>query len=154
MSLQQLLDRDPRLVARDVAETLLLLVVPAVVTGLGLALVGGTAGLLTGLFAGGVFGAVLARGRWLLRAERTENGIERTTRPILDPEENSVAQATAFDYDEKYDRLLVVVLVAVGGAAFAAVAFGSVPEVWMFRVVVVGTLSWTAALLVVGVSNS
>jgi hypothetical protein len=154
MSLQRLLDRDPRLVARDVAETLALLVVPAVVTGLGLALVGGTAGLLTGLFAGGVFGAVLARGRWLLQAERTENGIERTTRPILDPDENPVAQATSFDYDEKYDRFLVVGLVAVGAGAFAAVASGSVPDDLAFWLVVVGAVSWTAALAGVGARDA
>lgn len=154
MSLQQLLDRDPRLVALDVAETLALLVVPAVVTSLGLALVGGTSGFATGLFVGGLLGAVLARGRWTLQAERTENGIERKTRPIsLAPEENPLARSASFDYDEKYDKLLVVVLALVGAGAFATVASGGVADESMLWVVV-GTMAWTAALLVIGTLNS
>jgi hypothetical protein len=152
MSLQQLLDRDPRLVALDVAETFVLLVVPAVVVGFGFALVGGATGFATGLFVGGLLGAVLARGRWTLQAERTEHGIERKTRPIhsLDPEENPIARSASSEYDQKYDKLLLVVLVLVGAGAFATVAAGGVADESMLWVVVVGTMAWTAALLVVG----
>lgn len=147
MALHQFFDREPGLVALDVGETLALLLLPAVVVGLGLALVGGTTGFLTGLFVGGLLGAVLARGRWTLRAVRTENGIERATYlPYsLDPEER-----TEFEYDEKYDRPLVVVLAAVGAGSFVAVASGVVPEEWSLWVVVVGTLSSTAALMTIG----
>ena len=147
MALQRIRDRDPRLVALDIAETLLLLLVPAAVVGLGLALVGETSGLLTGLFVGGILGSVLARARWLLQAVRTDDGIRREPRPMP----NSPVQ---LDYDERYDTLLAVVLVFVGVGAAATFLFADLPTETSLWVVVLGVLSWTAALLVAGARST
>ncbi|SDM12472.1 hypothetical protein SAMN04487949_0948 [Halogranum gelatinilyticum] len=148
MPLQQLRERDPRLVALDVAETVALVLVPAAVVGLGFALVGDTSGLVIGLFVGGLLGAVLARARWLLRAVRTDDGIRREPRPTPTPE------VARIDYDERYDTLLAVALALVGLAAAVAFLSGSLSSDVRLWAVVVGVLSWTCLLALVGVKSA
>jgi hypothetical protein len=138
-------EREPRLWILDVAEALALVLVPAVVFGVSVAVLSGGENLPSGLFVGGIFGAILARYRGAMVAVRTEDGIERRLKSYsTDPEDNPWVRAANIEYDEKYDRVLVVVFAAVGIAALGAIPFVD-DELFM---------GWLAIICLIGIAAS
>lgn len=143
---------ETRLPAVDAVETLGLVVVPAVVVGLGTAALGGPDGFVAGAAVGGVAGALFARIRAPLRAVRTDDGVER--RLPSTPDGTLWARLAGVKYDERYDRLLAVACLLVGVGAFAAVPLTNVDGPSAVRLAAVGLGGLVCALLVVGASES
>ncbi len=141
---------DPKLRTLDVSETLALLLVPAVVFGVSVALLSGSENLPSGLLVGGIFGAILARYRGAMATVRTEEGIERRLKSYsTGPEDNPWVRAANIEYDEKYDRILVVVFAAIGTAAFGAIPFVD-DELFMIWLAIIGLIGIAASTMTYG----
>ena len=140
----------PRAPVVDALELLGLVVVPPLLVGPVLSVVG-TDALVAGLAIGGLFGAILARLRCGFYAVRTEEGIERRLRSPPEDTNTAWARLANVEYDPKYDRLLTVVLFVVGLGSFAAIPFVD-PEngSQVLRLVLVGLFGLTTALLTYG----
>jgi len=108
--------RETRAWTVDVVETLVLLLLPALLVGLVTAL-GSDESVVTGLFVGGVFGAMLAGYRRAFYAVRTVDGIERRLRPRDGASDHWMVRIA--EYDGKYEWLLAALLLALGIVVFA-----------------------------------
>ncbi|WP_132058706.1 hypothetical protein [Halorussus amylolyticus] len=129
----------------DLLESVAAFVLPALVGGVGFALLRGSESFTTGLVYGGCVGYLLFTIRWRFRAFRTPDGIERR-RP--DPEDTWWTKVANIEYDKKYDRILAVVLALVGIAAFAAIPFVDTEDMGLvLRLVMVGLFGVTTSLM-------
>lgn len=138
-------DSETRAPVRDVLESVAAFALPALVGGIGLALVRGSESFASGLVYGGLVGYLLFSIRWRFQAVRTPDGIKRR-RP--DPEETWWTKVASIEYDKKYDRVLAVVLALVGIAAFAAILFADRGNMnAILRLVLVGLFGITTALM-------
>ena len=133
----------------DALELLGLLVLPPLLGGLGLHLLTGSEDIVAGVVIGGSVGLILARLRREFIAVRTEDGIDRQVRPV--PEENLWIRLANLEYDETYDRLLGVVLLGLGVAAFSSIPFvdpqNGLLILWL---VLLGIFGLTTALMTYG----
>ena len=143
--------QEARLPRVDIVETLGLLIVPALIVGLGVALLSGPDEFVSGAVVGGVFGVILARLRGGLYAVRTDTGVKRKLRSVSD--ETIWTRLVAVEYDEKYDRLLAVVCLVVGIGAFAAVSLTNASGQLAIRLALVSLGGFVCALLALGTSQ-
>ena len=140
--------QETRLPLVDILEILGLIVVPALLFGLGVVILDGPNEFVTGTIVGGVFGVLLARLRGSLAAVRTDDGIKWRLRSA--PDETVWTRLTAIEYDGKYDRLLAVVCLLVGVGAFAAIPVAGASGSWAVRLVAISLGGFVCALLTLG----
>ena len=133
----------------DALEILGLLVLPPLLGGISLRILTGPEDVVGGVVIGGAVGLILVRLRREFVAVRTETGIERRVRPV--PEDNLWIRLANIEYDEKYDRLLAVVLFGLGVTAFAIIPVidpqSGVLVLWL---VLLGVFGLTTALMTYG----
>ncbi len=141
--------------AVDMLELAGLFLLPTLGFGVCVTVLGSDENLVVALFAGAMFGSILVSMRRAFYAVRTENGIERRRRTYSsDPDENPWVRIASIEYDEKYDRILAIVLGFVGIAAFATIPFVDGGDSTVLRLVLVGLFGSTTSLLVYGSLNS
>lgn len=143
--------QEARLPRVDLVETVGLLVVPALIVGLGVAFLSGPDNFVPGVTVGGVFGLILARLRGSLYAVRSDGGVKRRLRSPSD--ETIWIRLAEVEYDEKYDRLLVVVCLLVGIGAFAAIPLTDPSGPWVIRLVAVSLCGFICVLAALGASQ-
>lgn len=136
----------------DLAESIGLLVLPALGMGVVLGVLSGTENIVAGVTIGGLFGAIMMGLRQGFVAIRTSDGIERKRR--LAPEDTVWSRIAQIEYDSTYDRAVSLVLFAVGVTALAAIpVVGPQSGPLVLRLVTVGLFGLVASLLLFGLSS-
>lgn len=142
----------------DLCEYLALFLIPPLVVGLAVLVLGGRENLLAGSLVGAMFGAMLVGYRRLFYAVRTDEGIERRLTEVGDtPEENRwvrLSEVADELSDETYDPILAVVLAVVGLGAFVAIPFAGDDGRTLVRLALLGLFGITTSLMTAGFALS
>jgi hypothetical protein len=141
--------QESRIPLVDALEILGLLIIPALLGGVTLHIISGLNDVVAGVVIGGVVGFSMARLRREFYAVRTADGIERRVRPV--PKDNLWIRLANLEYDEKYDRLLAVVLFGLGIVSLATIPFvNSQSGLLILWLVLLGLFGLTTALMTYG----